>query len=380
MANSSIPSFLQLLWDTTLADSGLMLILCGSSMGYIENSILGYNCPLYGRADGIYKMQEMDFYDSCRFFPQWDAESKVLAYATLGGTPYILEKFDSKKSFRQNVLENVLFKGCALYSETEFLLRQELKEPMIYNAVIEAIATGSTRLNEINQRSYGESVSKTSMRLKALQELGFVYKEYSVDAGNKDRISDSRGLYELSDNFFRFWYTFGQPYISMLEDGSAEQLYDGTIKPAMNHFAARTFEGICTQFVKRMAAKGTLPIEYNRIGRWYGKTKVRTAGASGGYETLSTEIDILAYNEASKEFIAGECKFKDSPFTFADYLTLAAKLGPEPDDGEAFVMLFSKSGFDEKLTAMSALSGSRVRLYTLEDVVDCSACESFCTH
>lgn len=38
--NEEIPSILQKLWDTELKNQNIMLILCGSSMSYIEKQIL----------------------------------------------------------------------------------------------------------------------------------------------------------------------------------------------------------------------------------------------------------------------------------------------------------------------------------------------------
>ena len=40
-----------------------------------------------------------------------------------------------------------------MYSEVEFLLRQELREPPLYNSIIEAVAFGNTKLNEISVKS-----------------------------------------------------------------------------------------------------------------------------------------------------------------------------------------------------------------------------------
>ncbi len=46
-----------------------MIILCGSAMSFIEKELLAEKNPLYGRATGIYKMNEMGFYDAARFSP-----------------------------------------------------------------------------------------------------------------------------------------------------------------------------------------------------------------------------------------------------------------------------------------------------------------------
>lgn len=48
-SNKSIPSLLQNLIDHHLKDTKLFLIVCGSSMSFIEKEILSYKSPLYGR-------------------------------------------------------------------------------------------------------------------------------------------------------------------------------------------------------------------------------------------------------------------------------------------------------------------------------------------
>lgn len=57
--NPEIPSLLQKLWDTEFKAYGVMIILCGSSMSYMEKEILSEKNPLYGRATGIYKMLQI---------------------------------------------------------------------------------------------------------------------------------------------------------------------------------------------------------------------------------------------------------------------------------------------------------------------------------
>ena len=48
-ASKSLASTLQFLIDQYKDSSGLMLILCGSSMSYMEDHVLAYKAPLYGR-------------------------------------------------------------------------------------------------------------------------------------------------------------------------------------------------------------------------------------------------------------------------------------------------------------------------------------------
>ena len=57
----SLPSLLQKHIDHAWKDSKLMLILCGSSMSFMENQVLGYKSPLYGRKTSQLKIQPFNF-------------------------------------------------------------------------------------------------------------------------------------------------------------------------------------------------------------------------------------------------------------------------------------------------------------------------------
>lgn len=367
--NKSIPSILQNLWDAEFRDSNVMLILCGSAMSFIEKELLAEKNPLYGRATGIYKMNKMGFYDAARFFPDYSEKDKVLAYAVLGGIPHYLNQFSQQLSVAENIKRNILTKGSVLYSEVEFLLHQELRETPVYNSIIEAVALGSTKLNDISQKSLVEDTSKTSVYLKNLTELGIVVREFSVDAGTKERANTSRGMYRLTDNFFRFWYTFGFANLSQLEDGDVEGVYEYLVAPALHEFASLAFEDACREFVRELQKKNALPFRYTRMGRWMGKTTVRDKNAESGLRIAETEIDLLGIGRDAQEYLVGECKFKHHPFDYSEYLDTVAKLTPQKEKARFYYALFSESGFDEKITAEAAASET-LYLYDLETVVN----------
>ena len=365
--NKSIPSILQNLWDTVLKDSNVMIILCGSAMSFMEKELLAEKNPLYGRATGIYKMNAMGFYDAARFFPEYSERDKVLTYAVLGGIPHYLRQFDPEISVAENIKRNILTKGSALYSEVEFLLHQELRETQIYNSVIEAVALGNTKLNDISQKSLIEDTSKTSVYLKNLIELGIVRREFSVDAGVKERANANRGTYCLTDNFFRFWYAFGFANFSQLEDGDVKGVFDYLVEPAMHEFASPVFEDICREFVRELQKKNALPFRYTKMGRWTGKTTVRDKERENGFRTAETEIDLLAVGKDAGEYLVGECKFKKSPFTYSEYLNTVAKLMPLKEKAKFYYALFSESGFDERLEAEAS---EHLALYDLKAIVN----------
>lgn len=364
----SIPSILQNLWDAELRNSNVMLILCGSAMSFMEKELLAEKNPLYGRATGIYKMKEMGFYDAARFFPDYSDLDKVLAYAVLGGIPHYLRQWNPELTISENIRRNILTKGCILYSEVDFLLHQELRETPIYNSIIETVALGSTRLNDISQKSLIEDTSKTCVYLKNLTELGIVEREFSVDAKIKEHANSNRGTYRLTDNFFRFWYAFGFSNFSQLEDGDVEGVYQYVVEPALHQFASFAFEDICREFVREMQKKNELPFRYSKMGRWTGKTTVRDNSAPNGLRTAETEIDLLCTDRDATKYLVGECKFKGSPFSYSEYLDTLAKLAPLKEKAQFYYALFSENGFDEKI--LSNAAENRTQLFSLHQIVN----------
>ena len=370
--NKSIPSILQALWDIELKDQNVMIILCGSAMSFIEKELLAEKNPLYGRATGIYKMTEMGFYDAVKFFPNYSDRDKVLAYSVLGGIPHYLRQFNPELSLADNIKKNILTKGCVLYSEVDFLLHQELRETPIYNSLIEAVALGNTKLNDISQKSLVDDTSKTSVYLKNLIELGIIEREFSVDSKVKEKANANRGTYRLTDNFFRFWYAFGFTNLSQLEDGDMDGVYDYVVEPALHQFASLAFEDVCREFIKELQKKNALPFRYSKMGRWTGRTTVRDKDAANGTRVAETEIDVLCIDKDEVEYLVGECKFKGVPFSYTEYLDTRAKLAPLQEKAKFHYALFSESGFNEKIVE-EAKQDNSILLYDLKTIVDYKA-------
>jgi AAA+ ATPase superfamily predicted ATPase len=348
--NPSIPSVLQVLWDEALKRQNIMIVLCGSAMSFIEKEFLSEKSPFYGRATGIYKMNELPFADAIQFFPNYLAADKMTAYSILGGIPHYLLQFDPGLSLRDNIIKNVLSKGSVLYSEVEFLIRQELREPALYNTIIEAVALGNTRLNDIYTKTQMDK-AKISVYLKNLIDLGLLTREFPVLSGEKERAASARGLYRVTDHFFRFWFGFVFTNFSDLETGDAEGVFDYAVEPRLNDFASPAFEMVCREFLREKSRLGQLAFRIGKLGRWWGKLS-KTVPAENDQERLMTvdsEIDIVAVDVNSNHYILGECKFRNTVMELSDLAKLKEKSVIVKKDALVQYALFSKSGFSEEL-------------------------------
>lgn len=343
--NSSIPSILQGLWDTTLKDENVMFVLCGSSMSFMEREILGEKNPLYGRATAVIKLEQLDFYTACNFFKYKTIEDMIILYSILGGIPHYLKQFNYDLSVEDNIKKYTLTKGSVLYSEVDFLLKQELREISTYNTLIEAIAMGNTKLNDIYTKT-GIDKNKITVYLKNLIELGIIEREYPITMGIKKTINLSNGLYKIKDNYFKYYYRFIFPNISELEEYNIDIVYDMAIKPFLNEYVAFEFENICKTFLRKENINNNLPFNFLKIGRWWDK---------------QNEIDIVAFDNKDN-IIFGECKWKNSKITKNELEKLKAKsLSVEGDFKNKYYYLFSKSGFDEELIKIATVD-DKVRL------------------
>lgn len=85
--SKSLASTLQLLFDKNKDTSKLFLILCGSSMSYMEDHVLAYKAPLYGRRTAQYKIKPFEFLEACRYFENFSDKDKAFAYGIVSGTP-----------------------------------------------------------------------------------------------------------------------------------------------------------------------------------------------------------------------------------------------------------------------------------------------------
>lgn len=366
--NPSVPSLLQNLWDSELKNQNVMIILCGSSMSFIEKELLAEKNPLYGRATGIYRMGNMSFYEAAQFFPHYTDKDKVLAYAILGGIPHYLTQFDPDRSLADNIKRAILTKGSVLYSEVEFLMHQELRETATYNAILLAIAMGNTKLNDISQKSLIDNTAKTHIYLKNLMDLGLVAREFSIDTKIKKQANARHGSYRLTDAFFRFWYAFVFPNRSALEEGDVDGVYEQLIHARLPAFAAPIFEDVCLTFIQKRQRQRALPFRYAYLGRWMGKTTLRDPRAPNGLRLGETEIDLLAIDKDEKAYLVGECKFKSSPFTMNEYLDTVAKLTPLKANADFYYALFSAAGFGPQLQAL-AQNDHRLMLFDLPEIV-----------
>lgn len=349
-SSKSLASTLQLLIDKYHQSSKLMLILCGSSMSYMEDQVLAYKAPLYGRRTAQMKIMPFDFEEVCRYFSYMPGEDKALLYGIVGGTPQYLLQMDSEKTVEENIKDTFLNPVSFLYEEPINLLKQEVREPSVYTAIIAAIAGGASRMSEISTK-VGEETSVCTAYLKNLVSLGIVQREtpYGETASRKT-------IYAIEDNMFRFWYRFVLGNNSLIARGATDLVYK-RIEPHLSEYMGKVFEEICKQFLWRQLLNGECPVEFSSLGRWWG---------TDPSAKCQVEIDIMGEQDKDTALF-GECKWTNEKvdLNILETLIRRSRLFHYKD---THLYLFSKSGFTKACMDTGAKMGN-VTLVEYKDMV-----------
>lgn len=348
-AKPAISAMLQHIIDHKWKNSRLFLILCGSSMSFMENQVLGQESPLYGRRTAQFKVRPLDYKETAVFHPERSLTDNALIYGITGGIPHYINKLNVKTDIDEALLTNLFDRSSYLYEEPANLLKQELREPAVYNAIIKTIAEGASRLNEIVTKT-GETSATCTNYLKTLIDLGIVRKETPItEAPGK------RTIYLLADSFFRFWYRFVPANISAIDSGQIKRTYQKAVKAQFSDFMGITYEMMCRDYLLYYAED--LPIDLSEIGQWWG-TDARNK--------KQVQIDIVGTPVEGQEYIIGSCKYKNEIIDM-DELELMRNYASVFGKGSRYhYFIFSRSGFTENL--LRAAEKGEVTLVGLEEM------------
>jgi len=354
LANSdhAVSSILQAAIDKYQAGSKLFLILCGSSMSFMEKQVLGYESPLYGRRTAQYKLLAFDYFESAQMLQGFNNEDKITLYSITGGIPEYLSRIDNKLSLEENIYDLFFMPSGRLFEEPGNLLKQELRSPETYNAIVTAIAGGSSRLNDIATK-VGIETSQCSNMLSSLISLGLVRKEFPI---TEDK--SKKSMYLLDDWMFIFWYRFVQPELSYIISGLGEKVLSDVINNHIDSHVGRAFETCAKQYMWIALKDNKLSVSFKKIGSWWGNNPE---------ERQEEEIDFIAFNNENAIF--GECKWRKSQ-TGEDVLDeLIRKRSIFSQFKHVYYMIFSKSDFTDGLKKRAA-NNNEISLVSVNDMFE----------
>jgi hypothetical protein len=302
-------SLLQKHWDERLSHTKAFVILSGSAIRTIRKVALSGNAPLYGRRTATLKIEPLKYLDLFQWFKHYTPEDLVKIYGSFGGTPAYLQHIEETQTPEDNIIQKILNKHSPMYSEPETLLMEEIRVPQRYMDILTAIAQGKNTMSEIADQT-GLSRENTTTYLKTLETLDLIERVTPITEPEA-----KKGIYKIRDEFFSFWFRFVNPNKRQLELELEKSLWKN-IKEDFNTHLGQVFENICLEVLAEMARRNLLPVEPDRIGKWWWK---------------ETEIDILVTERKARKTFAVEAKwtnlsYQEAKKTLSDLATKTQRI------------------------------------------------------
>lgn len=325
---------IQKLKEKKLYPGPVMIILCSSSIVWVENDMVKCLGNCAKKVSGVSKIGELDFVDVVHLFPNYSVKESIQVYGVLGGVPGYLTRWNEKESLKDNICRHILSKDGFLYDEAQRYIGAELRELSVYNTILSAIASGRSKLNDLFQFT-GYTRAKISVYLKNLMEFEVVEKVVPFETGGWNNAK--KGLYQIKNTFVHFWFRFVYPHLSDLYLMTEEEFYDTWIAPEITEYLNGAFQKVCMEYLELMSMVNQLPIKVHKIGTWIGK---------------QGNIDIIAQNSV-RENIVGLCSFSKGILTEEMYQQLLVSMEQARVKAKK-CYLFSAGDFDENIRKKAA--------------------------
>lgn len=311
----------------------VMILLCNSSIPWTEKDMASCLGEGLSKVNGLMKLDDMKFLDVVRAFPDYSVAQCVETYGITGGVPDYLNRWNGKKSIKENICNNILHPQGYLFSEAEDFIRGELRELSVYDTILASIAAGNEKLNDLFMDT-GYSRAKISVYMKNLAAFDVVEKIISFETGGWDNAK--KGVYHIRNHYVNFWFTFLYPNLSDLYVMSSEEFYDAHIKDYLDDYLNQYFVSVCAEYLQLLNQVGQVPIRLSKMGTWVGK--------------MGT-IDIIGQN-AQRENVVGICNWKDAKLSYESYEKLLVTMKKAKITAKV-IYLFSAKKFDERLVELA---------------------------
>lgn len=256
----------------SIIDSRLLnieLILAGSHIGLMKDLLQERN-PLYGRFAASIKLDELNYLDAAKFYPDKSAYDKVAHYAVFGGSPFINQALNPAATLRENIISTILNPMSPVYLYASQLVFSDNSLNVNSERIFSALGNDRKRYTEIEDALRVKKTGNLAKQIKTLTDLEILARSIPINKPNDNK----KATYELNDNLLRFYYAFVYKNSSALQVLGAEAFYDEYVAPVLTHFIAHHFEDICREYFSLQVRSGRMNGVRN-IGSYYLDTAVR---------------------------------------------------------------------------------------------------------
>lgn len=327
----------------------VLILLCSTDIPWVEQEMPKVVGTAEKKLSGMRKIQDLNFFAATvQHFPEYTFRQKVEVYGIVGGKPEYISRWDADKDVKYNVCTHILSKDGSLHNSVEKVIRSQLRELSVYHTILEALASGRHKLNELYKET-GFSRAKISVYLKNLMEFDVVEKVSSFETGGWENAQ--KGLYQIKDTFINFWFKFVYPHLSDLYRMEPEEFYEHYIAGELETYLTPCFIKVCMEYLELLDSADKLPLKIHKMGTWVGK---------------KGNIDIIAQNSVRENLIC-LCNWTEDQMTYEMCQQLFASMD-QAKVAANFYYLFTAKAFDEKLVRMVS-QDSRILLVDMAKII-----------
>ena len=324
-----VDSVFQSIIDNRL--SNIELILAGSHIGLMKGLLQERN-PLYGRFAVSIKLEELNYLDAAKFYPDKSAYDKVAHYAVFGGSPFINQALNPAATLRENIIDTVLNPMSSVYLYASQLVFADNALNVNAERIFFALGNDRKRYTEIEDALGVKKTGNLAKQIKTLTDHEILSRSIPINKPNDNK----KATYELSDNLLRFYYTFVYKNTSALQVLGAEAFYDEFIAPVLTDFITLRFEGICRDYFSLQVRSGRMN-GIRSIGSYYPDTAVRCE---------SKEFPVAV--ELADGYAVYLPKYSAQPMTLDEIHSEAQRMEGVNDPGIKQLGFISINGFVEQ--------------------------------
>lgn len=292
-------------WDKYKGKWNIKLFAIWSIYTMMEKVFQDKSSPLFWRATSKIILNEFEIQTLKEILEDYNlfSFSNLLdIYTIFWWVPKYLEIFDrvnnsSDLNLLENLLKNHYIKDNSLFLKewTDLLLAEFWKSSNIYFSILEAIANSKTKRSEI--ADYTKiSYDSLWLYLENLEKIYNYIEKINPIIAQKSVLN----RYKIKDNFLFFWFRYIYKKSNLIEIGKYNELIR-FILDDIGNIKGFTFEKLIKQLIINQNKQDKFIINFEKIWNYFEKWK--------------NEIDLVCFNEKTKQVVFIECKLNKEEIT-----------------------------------------------------------------
>ncbi len=337
----TVDSVFQSVIDNSIGN--IRLFITGSHVGMMRE-LLNEKNAFYGRFTSIIRLKELNYLDAAEFYPHLNEYDKAAFYSVFGGSPFINEFINEKKTLKENIIATILNPSHSVYNYAENLLISDFSNVSGAERILSALGNGKKKYGEIETQLRIEKNGLLSKQMKPLISMDIVAKKFPIN-----RPEDNKKVYyEINDNLLRFYFSFIYKNKSTLQIIGPKAFYEEYIEQGILTFISRRFEEICRDYFSILVQSGKLSGVRN-IGTYYYDDRVNKKHG---------EFDVVLQRKTGFDFY--EVKYYKSPLKLSEMKKEEQQIRDIQGLNISEIGFISINGFEASAPDYNCISGSEL--------------------